>query len=72
MVYEKFEKLNQNIFNVEIEPEKILTIENIENYNLQEGLSLNSEEIIYLNNISKKNRKKTYRLRSFWIFTSKL
>ena len=58
MVYEKFEKLNQNIFNVEIEPEKILTIENIENYNLQEGLSLNSEEIIYLNNISKKIGRK--------------
>ena len=72
MVYERFEKLDQNIFSIEVEPEKILTIENIEKYNLQEGLSLNSEEIAYLNSISKKNWKKTYRFRSFWIFTSKL
>ena len=58
MVYEKFEKLHQNIFSVEIKPEKILAIEDIEKYNLQEGLSLNSEEIVYLNNISKKIGRK--------------
>ena len=58
MVYEKFEKLHQDIFSVEIKPEKILAIEDIEKYNLQEGLSLNSEEIVYLNNISKKIGRK--------------
>ena len=58
MVYEKFEKLDQNIFSIEVEPEKILTIKNIEKYNLQEGLSLNSEEIAYLNSISKKIGRK--------------
>ncbi len=58
MVYERFEKLDQNIFSIEVEPEKILTIENIEKYNLQEGLSLNSEEIAYLNSISKKIGRK--------------
>ena len=58
MVYEKFEKLHQDIFSVEIKPKKILAIEDIENYNLQEGLSLNSEEIVYLNNISKKIGRK--------------
>ena len=58
MVYEKFEKLDQNIFSIEVEPEKILTIENIEKYNLEEGLSLNSEEINYLNSISKKIGRK--------------
>ena len=58
MVYERFEKLDQNIFSIEVEPEKILTIENIEKYNLQEGLSLNSEEITYLNSISKKIGRK--------------
>ena len=58
MVYERFEKLDQNIFSIEVEPEKILTIENIEKYNLQEGLSLNSEEIAYLNSISKKIERK--------------
>jgi phosphoribosylformylglycinamidine synthase len=58
MVYEKFEKLHQDIFSVKIKPEKILVIEDIEKYNLQEGLSLNSEEIVYLNNISKKIGRK--------------
>ena len=58
MVYERFEKLDQNIFSIEVEPEKILTIENIEKYNLEEGLSLNSEEITYLNSISKKIGRK--------------
>ena len=58
MVYEKFEKLHQDIFSVKIKPEKILAIEDIEKYNLQEGLSLNSEEIVYLNNISKKIGRK--------------
>ena len=54
MVYEKYETLNQEIFNVNIKPEEILTIDDIAKYNLQEGLSLNSEEIEYLNSISKK------------------
>ena len=54
MVYERYETLNQDIFTVDIKPEEILTINDIEKYNLQEGLSLNSEEIEYLNNISKK------------------
>ena len=58
MVYERFEKLDQNIFSIEVEPVKILTIENIEKYNSQEGLSLNSEEIAYLNSISKKIGRK--------------
>ena len=58
MVNEKFEKLHQDIFSVEIKPKKILAIEDIEKYNLQEGLSLNSEEIVYLNNISKKIGRK--------------
>ncbi|MDC1492330.1 phosphoribosylformylglycinamidine synthase [Flavobacteriaceae bacterium] len=58
MVYEKYQQLNQNIFNIEIEPEKILTIYDIEKYNTQEGLALNSEEITYLNDISKKIGRK--------------
>ena len=58
MVYEKYQQLNQDIFNIEIEPEKILTIYDIEKYNTQEGLALNSEEITYLNDISKKIGRK--------------
>ena len=60
MVNEKYKSLNHQIFTIDVKPEEILTINDIEKYNLQQGLSLNSEEIKYLNNISKKiNRKLT-------------
>ena len=44
--------LNQNLFSVNIEPEGVLKIKDIETYNLLEGLALNSEEINYLNILS--------------------
>ena len=58
MVNEKYKSLNQQIFTIDIKPEEILTIDDIGKYNLQEGLSLNSEEIKYLNDISKKISRK--------------
>ena len=58
MVNEKYKSLNQQIFTIDIKPEEILMIDDIEKYNLQEGLSLNSEEIKYLNDISKKISRK--------------
>lgn len=60
MLSQKFSKLDQEIFKVNIQPEPILEIEDIASYNQQEGLSLNSEEIEYLENLTKKlNRKLT-------------
>ncbi|WP_400079706.1 phosphoribosylformylglycinamidine synthase [Winogradskyella sp. R77965] len=54
MISEKFNGLNQSIFNIDIQPEPILNIENISAYNQQEGLSLSSEEVEYLESVSNK------------------
>ena len=54
MISEKYVILNQNIFDINIEPEPILDIYNISEFNKKEGLSLNDEEIDYLNKISVK------------------
>ena len=57
MLVIRYEVLNQSLFEVAIAPEAIVTIENIENYNQQEGLALNQEEIDYLNSLSKSLRR---------------
>ena len=54
MISEKYLILNQNIFDINIEPEPVLDIYNISEFNKKEGLSLNDEEIDYLNKISEK------------------
>ncbi|WP_309613029.1 phosphoribosylformylglycinamidine synthase [Flavobacterium sp.] len=60
MLSQKYNELNQDIFTINIKPEPILEIENIATYNKQEGLALSDEEVIYLENLSKKlNRKLT-------------
>ena len=60
MLLQKYSELNQDIFTINIQPEAILEIEDISAYNKQEGLALNDEEVIYLENLSKKlNRKLT-------------
>ena len=60
MIQHFYEKLDQDIFDVHIEPEPILEIDDITAYNQKEGLALNGEEIEYLENLSKKlNRKLT-------------
>jgi len=54
MIYEYFEYLNQSLFNINIAPKKILNITDIFAYNKQEGLSLNEDEVNYLNQVSEK------------------
>ena len=54
MISEKYNGLNQSSFSVNIQPEPILNIEDIAAYNEKEGLALNSEEIEYLEGVSKK------------------
>jgi len=58
MIFEKYEEINQDSFTIDIEPEPILTIDDIAEYNQQEGLALNDEEIKYLNNLSAKIGRK--------------
>ena len=60
MLNEKFESLSQSLFTINLDPKKITSISNIQEYNEKEGLSLSDDEVDYLNNISKKiNRKLT-------------
>jgi phosphoribosylformylglycinamidine synthase len=58
MIFQKYTELNQDIFDIHIEPAAILAIEDIATYNKQEGLSLSDEEIEYLNNLSIKIGRK--------------
>jgi phosphoribosylformylglycinamidine synthase len=60
MLSQKYSELNQDVFTININPEPILYIDNIGEYNKQEGLALSDEEVIYLENLSEKlNRKLT-------------
>ena len=60
MTNELYKKLDQNIFSIEIQPEKSIEITNIEEYNKTEGLALSDEEVKYLEDLSRKiNRKLT-------------
>ena len=52
MVSERFENLDQNLFTVEISPEPIREIDDISAYNLAEGLSLNPDEVRYLEQLA--------------------
>ena len=53
MLQRMYEGLDQDIFTVNHEPEPIKRVENIEEYNEQEGLALSAEEIEYLHKIEK-------------------
>ncbi|MCR4808787.1 MAG: phosphoribosylformylglycinamidine synthase [Prevotella sp.] len=55
MLQRKYDGLNQDIFTVNIKPEPIKYVENLEEYNEQEGLALSPEEIEYLHGIEKQN-----------------
>lgn len=58
MILQKFNGLNQDTFTIDIQPEPILEIDDIEAYNQQEGLALSSDEVEYLENLSKKIGRK--------------
>jgi len=58
MLFEKYLTLDQNIFEINIQPQPIIDIEHIETFNQQEGLALNEEEINYLNELSLKLGRK--------------
>jgi len=58
MLSQKYDKLGQDIFTVDIKPEPILEIDDIAAYNQKEGLSLSDEEVEYLDNLSKKIGRK--------------
>ena len=55
MLQRMYDGLNQRIFTVDIKPEPIKHVENLEEYNEQEGLALSPEEIAYLHGLERQN-----------------
>ena len=53
MLQRMYEGLDQTIFTIDIKPEDIKYIENIEEHNDKEGLALSKEEIAYLYDVAK-------------------
>ncbi len=58
MISQKYQSLHQDIFTINIEPEPVLEIEDIEAYNQQEGLALSPEEVTYLEELATKLGRK--------------
>ncbi|MEN8120246.1 MAG: phosphoribosylformylglycinamidine synthase [Bacteroidota bacterium] len=52
MLQSKYDNLDQSVFKIEKEPEQIIYIENIADYNKSEGLALNDDEVKYLDGLS--------------------
>jgi phosphoribosylformylglycinamidine synthase len=57
MLSQKYDKLDQEIFTINIKPEPILEITDIATYNKQEGLSLSDEEVAYLDSLAAKLKR---------------
>ncbi len=55
MLQRMYDGLDQNIFTINLQPEPIKYIDDLESYNEQEGLALSKEEIAYLHKIEEQN-----------------
>ncbi len=55
MLQRMYNGLDQHIFTINLQPEPIKYVENLEEYNEQEGLALSKEEIEYLHKIEEQN-----------------
>ena len=53
MLQRRYHGLGQDVFSVDIKPEPVKHVENIETYNEAEGLALSAEEIDYLHRVEK-------------------
>ncbi|REA63454.1 phosphoribosylformylglycinamidine synthase [Dyadobacter luteus] len=58
MLSQKYTALGQDLYTISIAPEPVLAIDNIAEYNKQEGLSLSDEEVEYLNDLAEKLERK--------------
>ena len=57
MIFRNYDGLNQDIFTVDIQPAEIQFVDNLENFNEEEGLALSPEEIEYLHKVEKQNNR---------------
>ncbi len=58
MLEQMYSTINQDQFNIQTNPASVIEIDDIEAYNIQEGLALNKQEVIYLESVSKKIGRK--------------
>ncbi|MCX6330479.1 MAG: phosphoribosylformylglycinamidine synthase [Bacteroidia bacterium] len=58
MLQSLYKKLDQDIFTIDRLPDPVIRIDDIQKYNLKEGLALNADEINYLERLSKKLGRK--------------
>ena len=58
MLSQKYTGIDQSIYTIHVKPEPILEIDDINAYNQKEGLSLNDEEVKYLEDLAKKLKRK--------------
>ncbi|MCF8348896.1 MAG: phosphoribosylformylglycinamidine synthase, partial [Bacteroidales bacterium] len=54
MLQQKYEGIDQQIFDVDDQPEPVRYIDNIALYNQQEGLALSADEVVYLEEVATK------------------
>lgn len=53
-----YTSLNQDLFAIDVQPEPVLYIEDIKQYNQDEGLALNDDEVVYLEKVSERIGRK--------------
>ena len=58
MLQRIYEGLDQKIFSIDKKPDPIVHIDDIAGYNKEEGLALSDDEVSYLNDVSKKLKRK--------------
>lgn len=54
MISQKYARLDQDIFTIDIKPEPVKFIKNITSYNAEEGLALSQDEIDYLEGVAER------------------
>ena len=54
MLYQEYDQLDREVFDINVSPESITDISNIAAYNRKEGLALSDEEVAYLEQLSSK------------------
>ena len=54
MLYQEYDQLDREVFDIKVSPESINDISNIAAYNRKEGLALSDEEVAYLDQLSSK------------------
>lgn len=58
MLFQKYTRLDQHIFTINITPEPVLEIDDISEFNQKEGLAMSDDEVEYLANLSAKLGRK--------------